>query len=280
MRRIVKWILTSSILSTIMLLKNGMVFDKLSLDYIERTGAYPYAVLALCGVFLYSKRTEIKSAIEEKITLSTSLIGGSLAVLAIYLPAGEPAIQIFTVLLIWLGMFTALFGRAGEIPLTLLGVYGISIAVPPLIRAMGSSFPMATTTALVFLLRPVLAISNTGQSINFFDVVGERQSYYIDAACSGSAAFTVFLSIFFLMVLDRPLNKDKTGKMLLFGLLGTSLQNILRLVVLVFIGYLFGRNALWIAHTYAGYLLFPLWYAFFVYVYLRQAKSTGSKAIF
>lgn len=74
------------------------------------------------------------------------------------------------------------------------------------------------------------------------------------------------------MIVDTHLSKRKTGYMLIFGLLGTSLQNILRLIVLVFAGYWYGSSAVWTAHAYAGYILFPAWYALFAYVYLKQAK--------
>jgi exosortase/archaeosortase family protein len=270
MRRFQAWIAASIFLSAVLLFMRGGVLGKLSSDYIEATGVYPYAVLGLSLLLLYSKREILLSSVVEGSSIIHSLIGGLLVLTSLLMPVGNPAVLVFAVLLLWLGTFTALVGRAGLIPLAILGIYGFALVFPSFIVWLGSSFPLFTTIVLVSLLGPVLPISNSGQSIHFFDALGGRQSYFIDAGCSGSAALTVFLSVFFLMLLDRPIPRGRIGGLLLFGLAGTYVQNILRLVALVFAGYWFGADALWTTHTYIGYILFPLWFGVFAHVYLRQ----------
>jgi exosortase/archaeosortase family protein len=275
MRRFQAWIAASIALSTVLLFLRGGALGKLSLEYIERTGVYPYAVLGLSLLFLYSKREVILSSVEGGSSALHALVGGLLVLTALLIPVGDPAVLIFAVLLLWLGSFTALFGRAGMMPLAVLGIYGFALVFPSFIVGLGRTYPLFTTIVLVSLLGPVLPISNTGQSIHFFDSLGGRQSYFIDAGCSGSAALTVFLSVFLLMLLDRPIPKGRIGALLLFGLVGTYVQNIVRLVALVFAGYWFGSGALWTTHTYIGYILFPLWFGVFAHVYLRQMGGGG-----
>ncbi|MCZ7381922.1 MAG: exosortase/archaeosortase family protein [Candidatus Methanoperedens sp.] len=228
MRRQLLWIATSIVFAAVFFLKRGISLDKLSPAYIEKTGAYPYIVLAMCVLILFLKREQIIALMKIKTRLPYTIIGISLSALSVLIQADEP----------------------------------------------GSFYPMATTTFLVTLLSPLIPIGNQGQTIHFLDVSGNTQNYFIDAGCSGSASLAIFLSLFCLMMLDAPLPWKKAGYMLIFGLVGTTLQNILRLAVLVFAGYWHGSETVWTAHTYAGYILFPAWYALFAYVYLKQRKKS------
>ncbi|MCZ7399996.1 MAG: exosortase/archaeosortase family protein [Candidatus Methanoperedens sp.] len=270
MRKLLVWIATSIVFTAVFFLKRGISLDKLSPAYIEKTGAYPYIVLSMCVILLFLKREQIIALMNIKTHLPYTIIGISLSALSMLIQVDEPPIQIFALLLLWLGIFTAFFGKASWIPLALLGIYGFALVFPPLVFRFGNFYPMATTTILVTLLSPLIPISNQGQTIHFLDVSGNTQNYFIDAGCSGSASLAIFLSLFFLMMLDAPLPWKKAGYMLIFGLAGTTLQNILRLVVLVFAGYWHGSETVWTAHTYAGYILFPAWYALFAYIYLKQ----------
>ncbi len=85
----------------------------------------------------------------------------------------------------------------------------------------------------------------------------------------------VFLALFALMTLDRPLPARRGVALFLFGVAGTWFQALLRLVILILIGYYLGRDALWTAHFWTIYLLFPLWYLTFGCIYFRQ-MGTGS----
>ncbi len=273
MRRQLLWIATSIVFTAVFFLKRGISLDKLSPAYIEKTGAYPYIVLAMCVILLFLKRTQIIVLMKIKTRLPYTIIGISLSALSVLIRADEPTIQIFALLLLFAGIFTAFFGKASWMPLALLGIYGFAFVFPPLVSRFGNFYPMATTTFLVTLLSPLIPISNQGQTIHFLDASGNTQNYFIDAGCSGSASLAIFLSLFCLMMLDAPLPWKRTGYMLIFGLVGTTLQNILRLAVLVFAGYWYGSETVWTAHTYAGYILFPAWYVLFAYVYLKQRKK-------
>lgn len=196
MRRFLAWIAASSALTGILLLQKGIALNKLSLAYIERTGSYPYVVLALCTLMLYLKREKIVYAMQNKPRPFHVIAGIALVALSIFPPADKPALQIFALILLWLGVFTALFGEATLLPLALLGIYGVALVFPSLVAMLGSSYPLTTTTILVALLRPFLPITNYGQTIHFIDAAGARQAYIIDAACSGSTSLAIFLSIF------------------------------------------------------------------------------------
>jgi exosortase/archaeosortase family protein len=82
----------------------------------------------------------------------------------------------------------------------------------------------------------------------------------------------VFIALFALMTLDMPLSPKKAAWLFLFGAVGTWLQNCIRLVFLILVGYYLGENALWKAHFWTIYMLFPLWYLLFAYIYFRQVE--------
>jgi exosortase/archaeosortase family protein len=79
----------------------------------------------------------------------------------------------------------------------------------------------------------------------------------------------VFVVIFTLMMLDLPLPWQQAIPVFLFGVVGTWLQNVIRIIIILGCGYFFGSDALWAAHFWTIYVLFPLWYLLFALVYFR-----------
>jgi len=182
---------------------------------------------------------------------------------------------VFTLLLSSLGFFFIFFGEAAVMPSMLLGVYGFSIAFPATIsRFFDPSYSLATAKVVTEVLNALgYQMNANGQVISFLDSSGQGISVFINAACSGSASLTLFIAIFILMMLDIRLPVNTALSMFFFGLAGTSVQNIIRLIILLLAGYYYGSGALWTAHLYAGYIIFPVWFAFFVLIYLRAYKK-------
>lgn len=73
------------------------------------------------------------------------------------------------------------------------------------------------------------------------------------------------------MMLDIRLPLKRAWYISLIGLAGTWLQNIIRIVLSVAAGYHWGYEGLEAMHYNISYVIFPLWYALFAYIYLRQA---------
>ena len=81
----------------------------------------------------------------------------------------------------------------------------------------------------------------------------------------------VFLAIFALMMMDVPLPWKKALPLLIFGILGTMLQNLVRIEAILFSTYWWGWKGLSTVHRSIPFFIFPLWYALFAYIYLKQA---------
>jgi glycosyltransferase involved in cell wall biosynthesis len=86
----------------------------------------------------------------------------------------------------------------------------------------------------------------------------------------------VFIAIFALMMLDISLPPRKAGYVFIFGVAGTWVQSFIRLIILLLVGYYRGKAALRTAHFWTIYILFPLWYLIFIYVYF-YLYSGGKK---
>ncbi len=247
----------------------------------------PWGVLALCLVWLWLMRKKIWSGMNENVEPKdrsskanfvfyalSSTLGVGVIVGAVLMPFPQDFLA-FQILLASLGVFVILFGRGAQIPSILLAIYGFAISFPLMIERFAevaySRMSIVPLTGLITALG--YPLESQGQLIHFTTSAGEPISLVITTACAGPATMGVFLCLFALMMLDRRLPAKKAAWVFLFGAIGTWLQNFIRLVILVIAGYYWGEEAIWTAHFWATYILFPLWYLLFVYIYFRQAGS-------
>lgn len=125
-------------------------------------------------------------------------------------------------------------------------------------RYVGTQYSLATVLIVVSILTAFgYPITSQGQLIHIHSPTNGIDIFaFIDAACSRSVSLGVFIAIFALMIIDIMLPVKEAASLFIFGVIGTSAQNILRLLVLILAGYYYGSEALWTAHTYAGYVIF------------------------
>lgn len=238
--------------------------------------AAPWGILGLCGIWLWLKRKQIRSEIELGQSLVFISLGVALITGAILMPPSQD-FMVFQVLLASLGVFIILFGRGARIPSILLGIYGFAISFPLAIERFAElPYSISAIKSLSWILTGLgYAFQNEGQWLHFTSYSGEPISVTITAACAGPVTMGVFLAIFALMMLDIPLPPKKAAWLFLLGVAGTWLQSVIRLVILMLVGYHWGKEALWTAHFWTIYILFPLWYLLFVYIYFRQQDAKG-----
>ena len=178
-------------------------------------------------------------------------------------------------------VFTIIFSRAAVIPTILLMIYGFSLVFPILTtRWLGEPSAILVTNTVIAITNALgLPITSQGQVLHFTSVTGDAISTMVTPSCAGYATIGVFIALFSLMMLDIRLPLRKAWWIFLIGLVGTWLQNIIRIVVSVATGYYGGLEALWTMHSNIAYVIFPLWYALFAFIYLKQAgwKRTSTK---
>ena len=248
-----------------------------SASYLQLHGVYYWGVLLLCFLWIWLKRREIVRAMQGgKISPLYVFIGLALIGLSFVAPGSNQFIA-FPLLLLWLGVFAVLFGEAALLPAILLGIYGFTLLFPEMIsRFAETQYSMVTVWTVVAILAGFgFPITHQGRLIVFAGLSGDSVSILIGPTCAGHASMGVFLALFALMMLDIRLSPKKATFMFLFGVIGTWLQNILRVVIVVLVGYQWGEEVLYMTHYYVAYFIFPLWYALFAYIYLRQVGKAG-----
>ncbi|HIH44205.1 MAG TPA: exosortase/archaeosortase family protein [Candidatus Methanoperedenaceae archaeon] len=178
----------------------------------------------------------------------------------------------FRLLVAWVGLAFIFFGGSASLPSILLSVYGLGITFPALMEtSIGGQWAQATAWVVHGIAGSLIPLSASGTSISMTTSGGEVLTVLVNEKCSGAASISVFIAVFALMSLDTPLPGKTRIAMLLFGIAGTVAQNLLRLVLLLLAGYYAGPGAAADMEGMGGYVLFPLWYVLFAYVYLAYA---------
>jgi len=204
------------------------------------------------------------------------LVGLVVMIGAVLMPSSQHYL-VFQVLLVSLGVFVLIFGRGAKIPSILLAIYGFAITFPLVIERFAEEvYSQFAIVPLVWVITTLgYPFQDQGQWVHLVSSSGEPISVAVTAACAGPVTMGVFMAIFTLMMLDTPLPLKKAVCFLLFGAVGTWFQSFIRLVILMMVGYRFGGDALWTAHFWSIYILFPLWYLLFAYLYFWQARPKG-----
>jgi len=286
-RKIVMWLLFSLMLSVVLLRDFWTeILVILSPNWVF--GEYhvaPWGIIILCFAFIWLKRRDLwgemnqsdKSYVrwdnyhKSKTRIGMILISFILIAGAALLPVSRDYL-VFKILLASLGIFGIFFFKAVKIPAILLAIYGMVITFPLMIQHF---FEYSySQTALIPLMKIInflgYQIQNQGNIIGLSTIGGESIYTTITTACAGPTTMVVFIALYALMMLDRPLPGKKAIGLFVIGIVGTWIQSTLRLVLLMVIGYYFGEDALWTAHYWTIYILFPLWYLLFVFIYFRQ----------
>jgi exosortase/archaeosortase family protein len=234
-----------------------------------------WGVLVICIIFLYLKRKQVnlKEAANLRSLMRRFFPGAVLVAGAVLIPPHQDYL-LLKVLLASLGVFYIIFGRGAKIPAILAAVFAFSVLFPIGVKYFfEEEYAQSVLIPLIALLKAIhYPIQNQGQIVSFTSAGGESISVNVSLECAGPITMAIFISLFMLMMLDSPQKPRKAIGLFLFGVIGTWVQSYIRLVILMVIGYHIGREALWTAHYWSVYLLFPLWYLLFAYIYFRPYK--------
>jgi exosortase/archaeosortase family protein len=237
------------------------------LRVVDERMVHSWGVLALCLLGLLVKRKAIGQALGAGtgavyVALGAAIIAGSLL-----LPA--PAALVAGLL----GLFAAVFGPAARWPSFLTAVYLVALGVPVAAETwLDKPIGTATVIPTEFILRSMAyPVVRSDQFLSVGTASGDVIRVIIAAACAGPATFGVFTAIFALMAMDVRPSWPATAGLFLLGFFGTWVQNVIRVVYLLRVGYYDGADAMWAAHADSGYLWFIAWYAVFAMIYLHIA---------
>ena len=281
--RIFCWVAAVVVLSALLLWGVNWPALKATLTYVYIVSSYhvsPWGVLMLAALMIYVKRHQVRVAMDRAPVpgLVFASAGLFIVALAFFTPQNE-TFWILRLLTACVGAFVIFFGPASLVPVALLGAYAFTICFPLLVDTyLAAGYAGTAVGPSAWLLRLFgLPIVASGQIFQVPLPSGASLLVAITSACAGPTTMAVFVVIFTLMMLDIPLPWRQAAPLFLFGVAGTWLQNVIRIVIVLGSGYFFGENALWAVHFWVSYLLFPLWYLLFALVYFRLAQPPAPR---
>jgi exosortase/archaeosortase family protein len=218
----------------------------------------------------------------------------------------DGAIIILGIIFLTYNFIPAKYSRERDFAL-LLFLFVLLLLVLPIIlytRATGMSFREGDNTFSYHLIvRPLSSILNflgirseaDMQNLTFYDHSGQPLTISIALSCAGIYSTAIFAAAFFAFVFVEYRRFDlKVAVLLVLGVITAYSANMLRMVILVILGYYNGMGStdnpefgtlLW-AHAYLGWILFMIWITVFwaiMYRYLilpdiRPGEPQGSDA--
>jgi len=174
------------------------------------------------------------------------------------------------------------YGREREFAFVFFIALSFLLLVPVLIEraAAGNAASTAGISAYseYLLAKPVdgmlqaSGVTSTidGITISFLTVDGDPISLLIATSCSGVYSFAIFTSAFIAFVASEFNEWDGRLKWFLgLGILAAYTANLLRMYIIVMVGYFYGSDAMLWAHANVGWMIYMAWIALFWWLLFR-----------
>jgi exosortase/archaeosortase family protein len=172
--------------------------------------------------------------------------------------------------LVWLGIFAAINPSTSKLILPYAIIY-MAATLSPLILRLIIGEPLADLSYLIVsqaIGLPGIPITQTGRTLQLISKKGEIISFTVSPDCSSISSITVFLLLCGLMHLDLKKKKVHTLMLALLGTLALIILNAIRIIILVWTGYLGGDWAMWNTHSWLGYAIMISFYAVATKIYI------------
>jgi exosortase/archaeosortase family protein len=114
-----------------------------------------------------------------------------------------------------------------------------------------------------------------GTQFQFVSKTGEVLSGVVTPGCSSVISITTFLGLLALMHLDLRKDARSTAMLAILGVGVLTVLNSVRIMVLLWVGYVDGSAAFWGVHNWVGYALFLGFYIAALPIYSRMGRQSG-----
>ncbi len=249
----------------------------LDAEALRRSGVYGWGILGVCLFWLFLKKDQIYQRMKSSPPgVPYALAGVVIAGVAYVLPASSVFVNVLRMLGTFLGVFAILFAGAAIVPGIILAIYAFALAFPVLVEPLAAG-PWSQATLQMTLAFSRLLGLPISAGVGFVTVTGptgQPLSIGFTSECVGQITMGIFLAIFVLMMLDIRVPWKRALPLLIFGILGTTLQNLVRIQGILWAAHLYGAAGQEAAHRYVALFIFPLWYAIFAYVYFRSVSTS------
>jgi exosortase/archaeosortase family protein len=115
-----------------------------------------------------------------------------------------------------------------------------------------------------------------GTQFQLLSKTGDIIDGVITPGCSSIISVTTFLGLLALMHMDLRKDVKSTATLALGGTVALTLLNSVRIMLLMWVGYLDGSSAFWGIHNWIGYALFLGFYLAALQVYARMGRADSA----
>ncbi|MCS7096334.1 MAG: archaeosortase/exosortase family protein [Nitrososphaerota archaeon] len=245
------------------------------------TQLYPIAGIVFVGAFILFRRGEIRRSLEKeaesrseaKVRLAGLLLALTPALAYIVIPV-DMDVSASVLAIVWFGVFAAINPRSSRILASYTVLYVAATLSPKIIYPVAGE-PLADFASLIVghVIRALgIPVLQFGRSFAFTSLNGEAVRFTISPDCSSISSITVFLLLCGLMHLDMKKRASATIMLAAAGTAALTLLNALRIVILLWVGYVGGDWTLWNVHGWLGYAIMIGFYALAAKIYLSLGE--------
>ncbi|MDG6942395.1 MAG: exosortase/archaeosortase family protein [Nitrososphaerota archaeon] len=154
-------------------------------------------------------------------------------------------------------------------------IYAVGIGAPFALQwAFGE--PLAYASAVLasrFVSLVGMPVAWQGTQFQLFSRTGDVIAGYVAPGCSSIISITTFVGLLALMHMDLKKDLRSTAILAASGIAILTLLNSIRILLLMWVGYVDGASAFWGVHNWIGYALFLGFYLAALPVYTRMGRS-------
>ena len=155
------------------------------------------------------------------------------------------------------------------------GVFAVGVGSPGVLQwAFGE--PLAAFSSWLsarFVALVGLPVAWSGTQFQLVTKSGDIVSSFVAPGCSSVISVTTFLGLLALMHMDMKKDLRSTTTLAVVGIAALTILNSVRIMILMWVGYMQGAGAFWEVHNWVGYLLFLGFYLAVLPIYSRMGSG-------
>lgn len=215
--------------------------------------------------------------------LGTRLVGGSavVALLALEPVTGQSvATAGVAVVLTFYAASLVVNPLTGRFLVPYAAIYAAGVGAPSLLQwAFGEPLAVASSDLSARLVGVMgFPVAWEGTKFQLLSKTGDIISGVVTPGCSSIVSVTTFLGLLALMHLDLRKDYRSTATLAVAGVVILTLLNSVRIMLLMWVGYVEGSSAFWGIHNWIGYALFLGFYLAALPVYSRLGRRSPPPA--
>ena len=155
-------------------------------------------------------------------------------------------------------------------------IYTVGVSAPFVLQwAFGEPLAYASSVmASRFVGLAGLPVAWQGTQFELFSKTGDVVNGFVAPGCSSIISITTFVGLLGLMHLDMKKDIRSTAVVAVAGVAILTLLNSLRILLLMWVGYVDGASAFWGVHNWIGYAIFLGFYLAALTIYSRMGRNS------